>query len=735
MVRDPQQLLRTWRQERAFRVGGVLCACALALTAIATIADIFYSDASVIATDLLLLTGAAWSLLSLRASKPPEHFWWPFYFTFWLSALPSFWLTGGVNSPFFAIGLASIFTCGVVLDSRGRVDMHLLFGFAHIPVFLLIEYFHPLRAVDPLVPAFSATISGALFLGLGLGVRALLRTEAHLSEVFSEQFRDLDRVKEDLHQRQAQLSEAQSIAKMGSWEWDIAGDKVTWSDELHRIFHVPREGFDSSFRGYLNRLLPETRARIEGLIEKSLRTGEDYVLESTFPTPEGPRYVYSRGRVVRDEHGTATGMFGTTQDITERKQIERELERNRDELEARVAERTRQLALSLEREKAAKQLAENASQAKMQFLANMSHEIRTPMNSILGFSDLLVGGDHDPREKQEYLTRIRANGQQLLRLIDDILDLSKFEAGRIPIHKVEFSPKSLIANVASSLAPALRVKDLALDLHFAAGIAPRVFSDADRVSQVITNLLSNAIKFSEKGPIRISARTETIPGTGQTRLCIDIEDKGIGIPLANQAALFQPFSQGDSSVGRKFGGSGLGLALSKRIAEALGGDLRLERSAPDQGSHFRFLFPVELTAAGDVSPTAPADRTGSGPRKLEGKSILLVEDSPDNIYLIQHYLKSTGARVDVALDGHEAIEKTRDNKYDAILMDIQMPGMDGLEATRRLRELGFVRPIIALTAHALPEESTRSTEAGCNLHLTKPISRETLIEALDEQLR
>jgi signal transduction histidine kinase len=510
---------------------------------------------------------------------------------------------------------------------------------------------------------------------------------------------------------------------VGSWEWDVENDRIHWSEELFRIFDVKREDFDPSFKAYLARLAPHRREIIEQLITRSSQTGEDFSFENEIQTSKGTRYVFSRGRVVKDANGKTLKMMGTSQDVTERKFIESELLSARAELELRVEERTQQLELSLQREKAAKEQAENASQAKMQFLANMSHEIRTPMNSILGFTELLET-ENSPAKNAEYMKRIRSNGNLLMTLIDDILDLSKFEAGQIPIQKTSVPLRRLIDDSVNSFTPALKDKELKLELEYFGTFPKLALTDGKRVSQVLVNLLGNAVKFSHGGTIRVSASTLN-PGT----VSICVEDSGIGISPENQKNLFKPFSQGDSSVARKFGGSGLGLALSKRIAEALGGRLELLHSELGRGSAFEFEIPlVEIGEEGQIASKSPAPSPQAAPKNLR---VLLAEDSPDNAFLIQHFIKPLGYQIDVVGDGIQAVEATRKNAYDLILMDIQMPGMDGLEATRRIRASGFKKPIIALTAHALPAEAERSLNAGCDRHLTKPISRTDLTNVLE----
>ncbi len=733
---NPKDVLNIWRQQRAFRIGNLLCYGGLVLSLIATFADYIWSDIYVFTTDLILLAGCAASIYGLKSTRRHSYYWLPMYIGFWISTLPSYWATGGLHSPFFGLCLAALYITGVVLDAKNHSTAYLFFTLAHIPVFYFIELSHPLSDNSALPLAFTAIMTGVLLSALFICINAMLKTERELSFEFARHYRSLSKTEADLKNRESQLREAQSIASVGSWEWDLENDRITWSDELYKMFEISKSNFDPSYKAYLQRMNPIMREKIEKIIKQSIETGDDFAFENNLITSKGERHIFSRGRVIANGNGITRKMVGTSQDITDRKEIEAELTAARNELEDRVHVRTTQLAQSLEREKTAKKIAENANQAKMQFLANMSHEIRTPMNSILGFSELISGDNVSKLETDEYLARIRSNGKQLMHLIDDILDLSKFEAGRIPIEKKPFILKNLADEVISSLGPMLKKKNLVTNLIFQTESTEAIITDPSRVSQVLTNLLSNSIKFSENGVIIIRLFNENLKNPNQYLTSIEVEDFGIGISLEHQKNLFLPFSQGDSSIARKYGGSGLGLALSKHIAEALDGKLELLRSAPGQGSHFLFQIPVDLTA--DQSKTKLDKKFQRSPEQefnLRDKKILLAEDSPDNAYLICHYLKSVEIEVDAVNDGLMAVKNFQLKNYDLILMDIQMPGMDGLEATRKIRELGYTNPIIALTAHALPAETQKSLQAGCNAHLTKPISKLVLIEALIEHLK
>lgn len=385
-----------------------------------------------------------------------------------------------------------------------------------------------------------------------------------------------------------------------------------------------------------------------------------------------------------------------------------------------------------EAEQVARRNAETASRAKSQFLANMSHEIRTPMNAILGFSDLLADRSLTPEEREDYRRRIRMNGDQLVRLVDDILDLSKADSARGASENMTFSIAELAHDVHESMSCIARKKGILTRLSISANVPEKVEGDPVRIRKILVNLIGNAIKFTDVG------RIETRVNIENGKIAIEIEDTGIGISDELYKRLFQPFSQGDSSATRRFGGSGLGLVVSRGLAESLGGSLDLVRRDTSRGSLFRLTLPLRLETPSpqtDMFKDFPVAPTSKALKKneLEGIRVLLVEDSFDNEMLIRAYLKGTGVDLEVAHNGEEAIRaihQTQVHDFDIVFMDIQMPVMDGLEATRRLRDENYDRPIVALSAHARPEEVERSLKAGCHSHLTKPIMRETLIEQI-----
>tara|TARA_B110001454_G_scaffold28073_1_gene27483 strand:- start:85532 stop:87610 length:2079 start_codon:yes stop_codon:yes gene_type:complete len=393
----------------------------------------------------------------------------------------------------------------------------------------------------------------------------------------------------------------------------------------------------------------------------------------------------------------------------------------------------------------AQQQAVSANMAKTYFLANMSHEIRTPMSAILGFTELLLNPKQNEFERQHAISTIHRNGKQLLNVIDEILDISKIEAGRLEIEIIEFNLTDLLYDIKSLLA--IKTEEKRLDLKFILEtfIPEKIQSDPTRIRQILTNIVSNAIKFTEKGAVQVRVRWIGDQLAEDGTLEMTVEDSGVGIKNDQVERLFQPFAQVDSSTTRLFGGTGLGLALSKKLAQALGGNVTLESTQADYGSTFKIQIkarPVPYCNWVNGFKSLDQEREDISfenvevtENSLKGINILLVEDAPDNQMVIGMFLNSAGAKVDFADNGYEGISKASEGNYDIILMDIQMPKLDGYEATRILRKRGFELPIVALTAHALMEERTRCLNAGCTEHFTKPVNSEKLISLVARLVR
>jgi signal transduction histidine kinase/CheY-like chemotaxis protein/HPt (histidine-containing phosphotransfer) domain-containing protein len=384
---------------------------------------------------------------------------------------------------------------------------------------------------------------------------------------------------------------------------------------------------------------------------------------------------------------------------------------------------------------AARAHAERVSQAKTEFLASMSHEIRTPLNGILGFTDLLLQSGDLPLDKRRYSERIRSAGLALLTVVDDILDFSKIEAGHIELDAGPFSLAAVIDNSISIIRGIASGKSLAVKVALDPKLPSFVQGDEARLRQVLLNLLNNAVKFTRTGSVTLTVRSESPEGSdpSEGRLRFLVSDTGIGIPRDKQGRLFQRFSQVDGSIRREFGGTGLGLAISKSLVQLMGGEIGVT-SEEGRGSTFWFTATLEEAAApADVREDSVARESSP----LHSARILLVEDIEANQEIAQAVLQSVGHAVDIARDGYEALRALRTREYDLVLMDIQMPGMDGITATKRIRELpGPVCnvPIIAMTANVLPEQVAEFRNGGMNDHIGKPFDRSELFGLIDRWL-
>jgi PAS domain S-box-containing protein len=445
----------------------------------------------------------------------------------------------------------------------------------------------------------------------------------------------------------------------------------------------------------------------------AMSTGQRAEVESTGVRDDGIRYgARVQAFPVRAADGAIQGFIELVEDITDRKNAERELT-------------------------VAKQAAEAASRAKSEFLANMSHEIRTPMGAVLGFADLLLESVTAP-EAVDAVKTIRRNGQYLLDLINGILDLSKIEAGKLTVDREPCSPLEIADEVVALMHVRAEAKSLRLEMKCEGTVPDVIYSDRTRLRQILVNLVGNAIKFTELGLVRVIVRGAALAGP-LGFLQFDVTDTGIGMSPEHQTRLFQPFTQADASTSRRFGGTGLGLTISKRLAEMLGGDIFV-RSRLGEGSTFTLALPTappERAAAAQprgettppASPVSPAVDVSH--LRLSGR-VLLAEDGPDNQRLVSFLLRRAGAEIVVADNGQIAVDLARKSladgtPFDIILMDMQMPVMDGYAATRTLRADGWAGPIIAVTAHAMVEDRQRCLAAGCTDYLPKPIDKAGLL--------
>jgi len=451
---------------------------------------------------------------------------------------------------------------------------------------------------------------------------------------------------------------------------------------------------------WLHRIHPDDLPRALATMRESARTLAPWSIDARMLHTDGRViWVHAEMHTARRDDGTVVwdGFMG---DITARIRLEEDL-------------------------RAAREAAEASARAKSEFLATMSHEIRTPMNGVLGFTGLLLESKLDD-EQRRHAETIRDSARALLVLLNDILDYSRIEAGRIELERTDFAPAAVVDGALSIVAEAAHGKGVALAGTVAPGVPAFVIGDPHRLRQVLLNLVGNAIKFTERGRIDVRVgQTETF-ADGSVRLRFEVADTGIGIPAGAQARLFDSFTQADSSVARKYGGSGLGLSISKRLAELMGGDIGVD-SKEGQGSTFWFTIRVPRGRAPEEIAAVPAIPAG---RPLR---ILLVDDAEMNRRLATFMLKSVGHAIDAVDGGAAALAAVQRTAYDLVLMDVQMPGIDGYEATARIRSLpgaaGRV-PIVAMTANAMAEDVRRCLDAGMNGHIAKPIEKAALVAAV-----
>ena len=682
----------------------------------------------------------------------------------------------------------------------------------------------------------AATVSVVAWQGVFwlLGMGGIGFSQRHLRTRIRKQMQS----EAELRESKARFDQLAEQSNTFAWEMDTCGLYTYVNHVVEQVLGYRPE--ELAGRMHFYDLRPEAgREAFKEAAFHIIERKEEFVdRESAIHTKDGcVKWVSVNGFPLLNADGTLRGYRGSTTDITERKRTEEaaaahtiELEQQKTELEksrrtamsmmedaqqARQAAEQSQEELhksnaimveSLEREKraateleaameqleAATQEAQAASRSKSEFLANMSHEIRTPMTAILGFTENLLDPDLSDSEKLNAVYTVRRNGKHLLQLINDILDISKIEAGKLEVEHIRCSPVQLVADVQSLMQVRADTKNLPFNIEYIGAVPETIESDPTRLKQILVNLIGNAIKFTETGSVRLVTRfveTESLPqncgtggspvvpsncGTGVSpvspppgRRChkesaalqtlspvlqFDVIDTGLGMTEEQTCELFQAFNQADTSTTRKFGGTGLGLMISKRLAELLGGTITVE-SKPGEGSTFRVTVttgPLDgvkmlddpATATIAQPETAAASKPDTG--KLDCR-ILLVEDGMDNQRLIGYVLKKAGAEVTVVENGKLAVDaalaalhrRHKDDAkppFDVILMDMQMPVMGGYEATGLLRQKGYTGPIIALTAHAMEGDRRRCLDAGCDDYASKPIDRKKLVATIQEWL-
>lgn len=617
---------------------------------------------------------------------------------------------------FFLISIGAVFLKideGLVKSLRSRDGAGLFLRF-YIPFSVLFPlfwsvFFHWGEEAGFYPPVISKTlftvviIFSLVILGVFMasGIRKLDSQRMAMEK--AEARSALEQKEESLRLTQESLEMALEASSMGTWETDLVTGRLMLSSMAQALMKFSQDNITSE--KFFSRIHPDDQEYCRQARRDTIDKGADLNVTFRYLYPDGSiRWLRSQGRAKYDRFGRAVKLNGTILDITDVKNHQKQLEEALKE-------------------------AESASSLKSTFLANMSHEIRTPLGAILGFADVLNDPGVTQEERSRYVQIIRRNGETLSHILNDILDLSKVESGHLNVEKIRFSLPALIAETLSLLEVRAKEKNLLLRVDYAPGVPEFIVSDPVRLKQILVNLVGNALKFTSKGEVCVSLTAQG------SQIHVEISDTGIGIDAEKQKNLFKAFSQADSSITRLFGGTGLGLVLSQKLAALLGGTIRLVRSEVGRGSTFLVTF-EDFRNIASRSPEkgarvgAVGAETGTTDKPLQGLKILLTEDSPDIQKLLTLILKKDGASVDLAINGADCLEKYRLQDYDLILMDIQMPIMDGYTAARKLRAEGFNKPILALTAHAMSDEHQRCLQAGCDGYLSKPIQRQKLVDLI-----
>jgi PAS domain S-box-containing protein len=504
------------------------------------------------------------------------------------------------------------------------------------------------------------------------------------------------RAEEAIRRSEAMLAESQQLTHSGSWEADLITGKNYWSDETFRIFGLKPDSRGPDTELFSGMIHPDDLPLYRSHIRDAINNLSPASFDLRIVLPNGNiKFIHAIGRPFLDESGKVTKLYGAIMDIDEHKRTEKELIKAKEE-------------------------AEMAGLAKSQFLSTMSHEIRTPMNAVIGFTHLLLQSDPKP-EQMEYLNILKFSAENLLVLINDILDFSKIEAGKIQFEDVDFNILSLLENIRSGILQKANEKGIELRLTVKKDVNLTVVGDPVRLGQVLTNLVSNAVKFTETGKVNIAATVSKSEGDNVT-IDFRVEDTGIGIPADKIGNIFDSFTQATSDTTRKYGGSGLGLTITKKLLELQHSTIQVE-SEPGKGSVFYFSLNLK------VSKKHLAERANGAiinTFSLAGLRLLIVEDNAINVLLMKNFMKQWEIDYDVAENGLVALQKVQLQDYDLVLMDLQMPEMDGYEATAKIRELPDPKyaalPIIALTASAMMDIKHLAFTVGMNDYISKPFS-------------
>jgi len=488
------------------------------------------------------------------------------------------------------------------------------------------------------------------------------------------------------------------------WDWDLATQTITWNSGIQKTFRYTKDEVGPGEAWRSERLHPEDRERVEQSLQEAIASGgETWSAEYRFQCGDGKyAYVLDRGYVMRDNSGRAVRMIGAMMDITARKQFEKDTQQ-------------------------AKEAAEAANRAKSEFVANISHEIRTPMNGVLGMTDLLLDTELNP-EQRDYAILVRGSAESLLTLVNDILDFSKIEAGKLELETIEFKLRASIEPALKTLAARAQQKGLELNCRIEPDVPEALLGDPTRLRQILLNLLGNSLKFTEKGEINLTVQWEC-GDDAAAMLHFSVQDTGIGIPAEKQARIFDAFTQADGSTTRRFGGTGLGLTISRQLVQMMGGRIWVE-SAPGRGSTFHFT--ANFGVLKSVGPPIPLEKT-----QLKGMRALVVDDNLTNRRILESLLTGWGMNPTLAGEGAEAVRMLGQaaeagQPFPLVLSDADMPEMDGFQLAEVIRKNPRLSgaTIIMLTSAGQRGDAARCRELGLEGYLTKPVSQSELLEAI-----
>ena len=528
------------------------------------------------------------------------------------------------------------------------------------------------------------------------------------------------RVEETRQDMESRLAFALEATGDGIWDWNIPLDKVRHNASWCQILGLKDRYLEHPMEAFASKIAEEDRPRVLAVISASLAQGTPYESQYRMLRENGGTVrVLDRGRVVEwDPEGRPSRMVGAIADITESNVIKERLLEEMDRANQMTAQ------------------AEFASRAKSDFLATMSHELRTPLNGIIGMNWLLLETSLDPQQRR-MAESARNSGEALLQIVNDILDLARIEADKVTLQEVPFDLRVLLNDLLVSLLPSADKKGLTLELAIDPDAPDRLVGDATRLRQILTNLLGNAIKFTDAGTVSLLIAPVAVTGA-DAQLRFGVQDTGVGIPETHLDSIFENFIQVDASSTRATGGTGLGLAISQKLAALMGGEIGVT-SEVGRGSEFWFTAWLRLQPEVTGTPSLESERRDTRRPSLAGARILLVEDNPVNQDFAMTLLEQWGVQVTLASDGLEAIAALQREAFDIVLMDVQMPRMDGLAAVAALREpqsgvLNPRVPVVAMTAHAMAEDRTRCLAAGMDDYLTKPIDPTRLLHLLQKYL-